>query len=277
MQPMIRMAPIVGMVVVVHAVERLRFVAGAVGEHPGFVLPEAADALAELAEDPATLVTACRRLVASRPACGATWWLASRVLCALDPVAAAREAAIELELDPTYDLLAAILPPGEVVVAGSPELAAALGRRVDASTVYLVHDPRRGRRSWRARTRSATVEPVGVEDLDWMVAEGAAAIVEAHALGPDGALVNPGGEALVEAAGLADIPLWLVVAVGRALPRALWEALLARWPGHPEERLALDGLRLAGPGGTSSATEAVLAAGRWPVAAELFRAPRGLV
>ena len=73
--------------------ERLRSVARATGTGPGLLVPEAAAALARLDGDPAALVTACRRLVDRHPDVGPVWWLASRVLCAADPVDEAWRAA----------------------------------------------------------------------------------------------------------------------------------------------------------------------------------------
>ena len=46
---------------------------------------EAADALAGFAPEPASLVVACRRVLAHHPAHGALWWVCARILAAPDP------------------------------------------------------------------------------------------------------------------------------------------------------------------------------------------------
>src|SRR5215813_14126693 len=43
---------------------------------------EAADALAGFAPEPASLVVACRRVLAHHPAHGALWWVCARILAA---------------------------------------------------------------------------------------------------------------------------------------------------------------------------------------------------
>ena len=106
-----------------HPIERLRWVARAPESDVSLAAAEAAAALAEFAHDPAGLVIACRRLIERRPACGPLWWVASRVLCALDPEVEADQAAFDLEHDPTAGLLAGELPGGMVAVAGGPEQA----------------------------------------------------------------------------------------------------------------------------------------------------------
>ncbi|MGH9022825.1 MAG: hypothetical protein ACRDV9_06965 [Acidimicrobiia bacterium] len=269
-----------------HPVERLRFVAGAQGEHPRLVLPEAADALAELAEDPAVLVTACRRLVESRPRCGATWWLASRVLCALDPRRAAREAAVELELDATAELLSAEFARRTLAMVGSPELASVLGQRPDGAAVYLVGDsPRRSRRARVARSRFAEVELVFPWEIEALMPGLAAAVIEAEAVGPFGALGPPWATQLAALATAAGVPVWLAVGAGRSLPVGLWGAMLSRLPlaGEGEEGaqgeaapglLALSEVDCFGsPRGAVSAGELLGQARRCPVAPELLRWP----
>src|SRR4249920_3922650 len=72
--------------------------------------PEAADALAGFASEPASLVVACRRVVAHHPAHAPLWWVCARILAAPEPAAAARTAVRELESDRTGDRLSASLP-----------------------------------------------------------------------------------------------------------------------------------------------------------------------
>src|SRR5450631_502984 len=70
----------------------------------------AADALAGFSNEPASLVVACRRVLAHHRAHGALWWVCSRILASPDPEAAARTAVHELEVDRTGDRLGATLP-----------------------------------------------------------------------------------------------------------------------------------------------------------------------
>ena len=85
---------------------------------------EAADTLRGFASDPASLVVACRRVLAHHPAHGALWWVCARILAAPDPAAAAREAERLLDADRTANRLAATLPLLEgvdtVAVVGWP-------------------------------------------------------------------------------------------------------------------------------------------------------------
>ena len=78
----------------------------------------AADALAGFSDEPASLVVACRRVLAHHRAHGQLWWVCSRILAAADAAAAAHTAVQELEGDRTGDRLGATLPlldEGEVV------------------------------------------------------------------------------------------------------------------------------------------------------------------
>lgn len=96
-----------------HAIERLRWVAGARWAPAGELAAEAAWALTELAEEePVAVVPACRRLLDRHPGCGPMWWVAACVLTAGDPVEAAAECAEQLLEDPTEDLVGEVLPSG---------------------------------------------------------------------------------------------------------------------------------------------------------------------
>src|SRR4051812_27876698 len=71
---------------------------------------EAADALAGFASEPASLVVACRRVLAHHTTHGALWWVCARILAAAEPAAAAAAVVRELEADRTADRLGATLP-----------------------------------------------------------------------------------------------------------------------------------------------------------------------
>ena len=116
-----------------HPIERLRFVARATGAPPDDVVQEAAASLAAFADDPVSLVTACRRLIDRHPANGPIWWLCARTLVAADPGDEAWRCHGELYADPTIDELAHALPAdATVAVIGWPDrLGGALARRGD--------------------------------------------------------------------------------------------------------------------------------------------------
>jgi hypothetical protein len=201
---------------------------------------EAAEALATFADDPAGLVTACRRLLERGPGFGPLWWMASRVLCALDPAAEAYAAATDLERDATVARLALELPEGPVV-AGSTGL--------------------------RRRLAAAGAE------VEVMVSGAASlALLEAQAAGPDGFAAAPGSGTLARAARQAGVPVWLVAGVGRVLPARLYEALIAR-AGDTVEVLPLSVVdRVAGPDGIHTPAVA-LARTDCPTAPELLHFP----
>ncbi len=99
---------------------------------------EAADALAGFAPEPASLVVACRRVLAHHPAHGALWWVCARILAAPDPSIAANEAVRLLESDKTASRIAATLP-----LAGDDDVVAAVGwpRAVDDAMAERIDLP----------------------------------------------------------------------------------------------------------------------------------------
>jgi hypothetical protein len=180
----------------VHKVELLRVLARGRFGDPETSAPDAALLLGSLAASEArAAVLAARRLLERRPECGVLWWVAARVLAAVDPEREARRVAWLLEHDPTEERLDAAL-----------EHSGLVGRPV---------------------------------------------VLEALALGTQGALVAPPGRRAWEAAGLEGHPRWLVVREGRALPAGLF-AEVARLAGA-------DVQPAAGPSGSTRGTTAELA------------------
>ena len=100
---------------------------------------ETAGALAAFADDPAGLVTACRRIVSRHPGSGPLWWLCSRVLTATEPMREAWTASDELDEDRTGAALAHALPEDATVcVIGWPDLVGeALRRRGDLDVLVV--------------------------------------------------------------------------------------------------------------------------------------------
>lgn len=205
-------------------------VARAAGEGPALLAQEAAGALAAFGDDPAGLVTACRRLVDRQPTSGPFWWLSARVLAAGDPVDEAWRSADELHADRTPLTLTSLLPEGEVVtVLGWPEqVGTALYRRGD--TEVLVVDVFGEGHGLARRLRAADIDATLVPEsgLGAAVSSSTMVLLEAGALGPSGFVATPGSHAAAAVAAHLAKPVWVVAGVGRVLPGPLWSALLRR-------------------------------------------------
>jgi hypothetical protein len=280
-----------------HPIERLRWVARSPEGDSSLVAAEAADALAGFADDPAGLVIASRRLIERRPASAPLWWLASRVLCSLEPAFEAMDAAADLERDRTPVALAGDLPGGTIAIVGWPDQAAAalrmrgrMGAGEDAADRVLVLpsvDARgMGGVPPTAAARAATdswgcvdwLQGHGVDALHLKPGAVAAAarrcvlaLLEAAAVGPDSFLAASGSAALAAAARVAKRPVWLVAGVGRVLPGPLYDALVRRVGDDPAfEVVPLDAVdEVTGPAGP--VPKGQLARPSCPVAAELLR------
>jgi hypothetical protein len=271
-------------VAAVHPIERLRYVARAGGAPPSSLVREAAGALAGFADDPAGLVTACRRLVDRHPQVGPMWWLAARILSASDPVVEAWRVADELDEDPTGGVLAAALPESvAVVVLGWPELVgSALRRRGDLQVLVVDALGEGAALARRLRSSSEDVVEVAESGLGAAVAASDLVLVEALAMGEDGAVATSGSWAAAAVAQSAGVRAWLVAGVGRILPAPLWEGLGRRLDEDPEEPwerpyevMPLDLVsQVVGPGGLEG-VEAALARADCPVAPELLKPSGG--
>src|SRR5438105_5242902 len=225
-----------------HPIERLRMVARAAGEGPALVAQEAAGALVAFGDDPAGLVTACRRLVDRQPTSGPIWWLAARVLCASEPAEEAWRAVERLDRDPTAEELAAAIPDGAVVTAvGLGEhLGDGLARRGDVEVFLVETDV--ADRGWLRRLHrlGSDVEDVPPSGLAAVVAESDLVLFEASAFGPGGLVAPSGSRAAAAVARHAELPVWAVGGVGRALPGRLWEALVGRLDDEEQPWLAAE-------------------------------------
>lgn len=229
-----------------HPIERLRAVARAREVDQALLAREAASVLGAFAGDPPGLVTSCRRLLDRHPTAGALWWTFARLLEAADVRAEAHAVRHDLDDSPAVTALSLDLPDGAVVavvpdVAGGSELGLALTNWRD--DLVVAHDP-------------------GALHLDRP--EPRVLLVEAGAAGPDRFLANGGTEDEVAAAREAGVAVWLVVDVGRRLPKVLFDALVRRAPAGCEE------VRI-------SVVERVIEPRHvgCPVAPELLRAPGG--
>lgn len=263
-----------------HPIEQLRWVARAAGEGPALLAREAAGALAAFADDPAGLVTACRRLVDRQPTSGPMWWLAARVLGA--PVDASHEAwtaAEDLEDDTTPDVLVDALPDdATVAVLGWPEQGGAALRRRGDATVLVVDAAGEGHQfARRLRAAGVDAELVPESGLGAAVADADLLLLEAMAMGPSGFVAVSGSRAAAATARHAGVPVWLAAGVGRVLPARLWEALAGRLGRTGEPWLSADEVvlldlvdRVAGPSSLQPPDDAVRRAD-CPVAPELLK------
>lgn len=263
-----------------HPIEQLRWVARAAGEGPALLAREAAGALAAFADDPAGLVTACRRLVDRQPTSGPMWWLAARVLGApMDAAGEAWAAAGELEDDSTVDELVASLPDDAVVcVLGWPEHGGAALRRRGDLRVLVVDAAGEGHGLARRLLQSGVDADLVAESGLGAAAAGAdLVLLEAMAMGPTGFVAIAGSRAAASVARLAGGQVWLSAGVGRVLPGRLWEALAARLERSGEPWESVDEIvpadlvdTVVGPSGPKPVSEAVRRAD-CPVAPELLK------
>jgi hypothetical protein len=235
----------------------------------------AADALAGFADEPASLVVACRRVLAHHPAHGALWWVCSRILAAPDPAAAAHTAVRELEHDRTGDRLGATLPlldEGEVVaiIGYAAAVDDALLERFDIEAVAIRVDGDDPVGALRRRRTDNVVRVI--DEWDPKLERSARVLVSAGAIGPERALVASGTGAALDTIGTNAGELWLVGGVGRVLPARVYEMAVSSIPTEsPYEEISLQRFdRLAGPRGLERPHDAT-ARIDCPVVPELLR------
>lgn len=216
-----------------HPIERLRYVARSTDADPDEVLRAAAASLAGFADDPASLVTACRRLVERHPANGPVWWLSARTLTAADPAGAARRSLDDAMTDPTVGELAHALPDGArvAVVGWSDRLLTSFARRGDLQV--RVVDVEGDGPGFVRELDGHQVEAVDVAVSGLAAATAASDLIvlDATAIGPETAVVAAGGWSMAAVARASGVPVWLVAGVGRVLPTALWPAVTERLRG----------------------------------------------
>ena len=262
-----------------HPIERLRYVARSSGADPAILVREAAGGLLGLGVDPSGIVTACRRIVDRHPTVGPLWWLAARVLTAPDGRSEARRAAAEIAADTTADALADALPDdARVCVLGWPSIAGdALARRGDCSAFVIdVLDEGSGLVR-RLQRLAVEVNEVGAAGLGAAVQASTVVLLEASAIGPDGALAVVGSLAAASVARAAGVPVWLVGGVGRLMPARMWDSIVARVDDLGERWELDDDIvplelidMIVGPVGVE-VPAAALARTDCPIAPELFR------
>jgi hypothetical protein len=235
----------------------------------------AADALAGFADEPASLVVACRRVLAHHRAHGQLWWVCSRILAAADPEHAAQVAVRDLEADRTGDRLGATLPlldEGEVVaiVGYSSTVDDALLERFDIDAVAIRVDGDDPFATLRRRRSDHAVRVV--DEWDPVLEHTARLLVSATAIGPERALVPAGAGAALDTIGTGAHELWLVGGVGRVLPARIYDMVVASSTDEAAyEEISLQRFdRIAGPRGLERPVDAT-ARIDCPVVPELLR------
>lgn len=258
-----------------HPIERLRWIARARDEDPTSLAVEAALTISELAaEDPAAVVTACRRLIESHVTSGPLWWVAATLLSAPDAHEVGSKLADELLEDPTADLLASLLElrlgSAPVTVTWPAEISLEALSRAGSPEVRVVGD------SPSRRSGARRLEGTFAHATHWRFAEGTEAvagagvlILEALAAGEQGVLAADGAQRLAVAANDVSVPVWAVVGAGRVLQSRMLDEMARRAVGSVE--LVRPGLLAAvvGPGGLLAPEEA-LSSGGCPAAPELY-------
>jgi hypothetical protein len=226
----------------VHPIERLRYVARASGDGSSLLLREAAGALASFAGDPAALVTACRRLVDRQPHAAAMWWLAARVLVAVDPDSEAWEVADLVEADATPAVISTTVPDdARVVVLGWPErTVSGLHRRGDVRLLVVDALGDGGSLVRRLERNGVDAELVEERGVAAAVRSADLVLVEALGLGPTGATAVAGSDAACAVAGHAGVQALVVAGVGCALPGPMWSAYLDLLGLGPAEERVFD-------------------------------------
>lgn len=264
-----------------HPIERLRHVARVAGADPALVASEAAGALASMATiEPVSLVPACRRLIERHVVSGPVWWVCARILSAADQVAAAREAAAELDADRTDRALARELPDGaSVMVVGWPDVAAsALRSRGDVEALIGDAGGDGGALARRLRESGCDCDVVPDTGVGPAAAVSDIVILEALMASTAGILAVPGSLSATAVAAHFAVPVWAVVPVGRLLPPELWDAAMARldaserepWDREAEVVPADLITNVVAPQGLL-ATDEALSAPTCPTAPELLR------
>ncbi len=235
--------------------ERLRSIARSTGASNHELAMEVAECFANYPTDPAQLVVVARRLLAHRLTCGPLWWVCARVAAAADAPAAARDAYLRLERDPTASRISSSLPfPSDapVITLGWPEtISEALLDRLDLDVVVSPRD--QGDEHLAAYFSRAQV-PFRLESSSPDLAA-SHLLIESSMSSPTLALVPIGTTSL--RAAYPKAATWLVIAEGCLVPEKLFTTALQKrsevdddYDQETTEVLAVATVsRIAGPNG----------------------------
>ena len=214
----------------VHPIEHLRYVARAQGADPASLVEETAHALGSLRFDPSGLVVACRRIVQRHPFTGALWWLCSNVSTSGEPFDAVWELADRIRSDRTGAELAAALPDDVTVVTiGAPDVIGdGLIRRGDVRVLAL--DAAHTATSFvrRLERHDVDYEPVDAGAAGAATRAGDIVLIEALAVDSHRIIAPIGSSTIAAAASAWGTPVWLVAGIGRRLPAALIDVMVAK-------------------------------------------------
>lgn len=217
-----------------HPIEQLRYVARANGADAAMLVGDSVDALRALGMDRTGLVIAARRMLQHHPTCGPLWWMFARLLSAVDPRPEAGRVDAEISADTTPDRLAEALPDdATVVVAGSaPTLVRALGRRGDVRVIALDA----GDAGWSVARRlerlDIDVTVIPTASVGPAVSAADVTLFESDLIGPERALAPIGSLALAAVASASGRDVWAIGGVGRRVPPAIADRVMAAAGDH---------------------------------------------
>lgn len=188
-----------------HPLELLRHLARFDGAPGDRLAVEAAIGLAELADNPAEAVLACRRLTQHHPVAGPVWVACAVALTSVDPRRDLGELRWRLQTDDTPERLPALLEELDVeravVVAADPHVVAPMAR---AGIDTQVPSPE-----------------LAVEDLCARLSGDIVVVVEALIAGPTVAIVPQGGRFALQWASEVGAQSFLVIGEARSVDHSV--------------------------------------------------------
>ena len=180
--------------------------------------------------DPASLVVSARRIVERHPFTGPLWWLCANTTTSSEPFEAVWELAEEIRCDATAAELAAALPDdADVATIGDPHLIGqGLARRGDVRVLALDIDHSATSFVRRLERFDVEYEPVDAGAAGSVTRVADVVLIEALALDEGRVMVPSGTSTIAAAASAWGTPVWLVAGVGRRLPTAFIDAMVAK-------------------------------------------------
>lgn len=180
--------------------------------------------------DPASLVVSARRIVERHPFTGPLWWLCANTTTSSEPFEVVWELAEEIRCDATAAELAAALPDdADVATIGDPHLIGqGLARRGDVRVLALDIDHSATSFVRRLERFDVEYEPVDAGAAGSVTRVADVVLIEALALDEGRAIVPSGTSTIAASASAWGTPVWLVAGVGRRLPTAFIDAMVAK-------------------------------------------------
>jgi hypothetical protein len=230
-----------------HPIEHLRYLARAESIDVDMLVEEAAHGLSGLEGNHPEMVAACRRLLAQQPVAGALWDLAARLATAAEPRLEAFRSLEAIRRDRSARRLVSRLPEEATIAIapGSSTFVEAFGRRGDLVVNVADIDGRGSYATRRLERLDVTAAAFDPSRFYALVETSDVVVIEGLAVGPDEALVEPGGGVLAALAAARDKPTWLVVPERSRVRPEYWQALLGRTgqpPSGGRETVALSSI-----------------------------------